>query len=240
MLSTSRSFKRPFELTVITDAPAHRTETARSPVAPTPSPLTPSSIRTTFSNPAFDEDLPISAFEYPRLGELSDQSAEEDHDSDESYGSDSGLADAQEQLNVSIAGSGSAVSADIEVRHMSLAHVALRFREVTGLEGRPQQIEAIHTVGCKRKSLILVAKTSFGKSWVFNMLPLLHPVHIGIVLVVIPLKHIASQQHDKINSIPRGKSLVYDKDHCSKSYRRQIAAGVYTHGQFDHDSMLIC
>ena len=219
MAFASRSFKRPHDITIDTDTSAGATSPPHSPRAPTPSqwsPLTASSVNTTFSNDTHDRDLwiPISYVQEP----------------DESdYGSEPEWAESLTDGHNPSTGT-SLISDNTKLEDMTLDQIAIRIFEISGLNGREKQIEAIHAVACLKESLILIARTSFGKSLVFNMLPLLHPRNTGIVLVVVPLKLIAEQQYEKVNKFPRARSFVYDKDHKSKLDRQRIAAGVYTHG----------
>lgn len=251
MYQYSRSFKRPYNLTIDIGAGGQTDVSPRSPIAPQPSPLTPrqrspltplrSSFRlpprsphrptpqsssrspcsvrttsTTFFNPTYDSDAAPSSAGIEEW--------------DRTYDSDSELIALEQEVNYNMSTFNSIVSGDVRTEDMTLEQIGQRFFEVSGYQGRPKQLEAIHIVACQRKALILIARTSFGKSLVFNMLPLLHPVLRGIVLVVIPLKHIARQQWERVNLYDRAKAFVYDKDHKSKLDRQRIAAGVYTHG----------
>ena len=220
MAFASRSFKRPHDITIDTDTSAGAISPPHSPRAHTPnqrSPLTASSVDTTFSNDTQDRDLwiPTSYVQEPD---------ESDYGSEAEWEEES-LTDGH-NLSTEI----SSISDNTKLEDMTLNQIATRIFEVSGLNGRKEQIEAIHAVACLKESLILIARTSFGKSLVFNMLPLLHPRNTGIVLVVVPLKLIAEQQYEKVNKFPRALSFVYDKNHKSRLDRQRIAAGEYTHG----------
>lgn len=87
---------------------------------------------------------------------------------------------------------------------MTKDDVPIRLRELFGIEGRPVQVDTVHEVSCRGRSMILTAKTAIGKSAIFEVIPLLDPSNPGIALVVMPLKHIQQQQLEKINNIPGG------------------------------------
>jgi superfamily II DNA helicase RecQ len=46
-------------------------------------------------------------------------------------------------------------------------------RQMLGLEPRPQQVEAIATPAIQQKDLILIARTGWGKSMIFQAIPAL-------------------------------------------------------------------
>ena len=58
---------------------------------------------------------------------------------------------------------------------------------------------------------------------------LLYSINTNIVLVVISLKYILSQQYNIINLISRAKTFVYNKNYKSKQDRKDIAIEKYTH-----------
>lgn len=114
---------------------------------------------------------------------------------------------------------------------MSKVHVGQRIQELFGYTARQIQIDTVWTVGCQMISMILIAKTGIGKSLIFEAIPLLDPSRPGIVLVVMPLKKIQSQQVDKVNQINGARAVVYDGEHRDQMLRYRIAAGHYTHGK---------
>ena len=114
---------------------------------------------------------------------------------------------------------------------MNENHVRWRIRELFGHEGRAIQIETVWMVGCRMRSMILIAKTGIGKSLIFEAIPLLDPSQPGIALVVMPLKKIQSQQVEKVNRIEGARAVVYDGEHRDQMLRYRIAAGHYTHSK---------
>jgi superfamily II DNA helicase RecQ len=63
-------------------------------------------------------------------------------------------------------------------------------------EARPEQIDCILWILYEKKDLILVAKTSFGKSLIMQTLPCLVPR--SIILIVLPLLALGFEQEEKI------------------------------------------
>jgi superfamily II DNA helicase RecQ len=64
-------------------------------------------------------------------------------------------------------------------------------RRAFGFEPRPMQLEAIVALARDKKDLILIAKTSFGKSMIFQSLPVLTG---GICLLLYPLNLLEEDQ----------------------------------------------
>ena len=62
---------------------------------------------------------------------------------------------------------------------------------IFGYDPRPEQLEAIATLAIDLKDLILIAKTGWGKSMIFQCLPLLRG---GICLIIFPLDLIEEEQ----------------------------------------------
>jgi len=54
---------------------------------------------------------------------------------------------------------------------VNLTLIADYLKEVFGFILRPEQLKAIRTLAVDRRDLILIAKTGFGKSLVFNLIP---------------------------------------------------------------------
>jgi hypothetical protein len=70
-------------------------------------------------------------------------------------------------------------------------------REGFGFELREDQWQALSHFVWEKRDLVLVAKTSFGKSLLFQIAPLLlrrGDVHSGIILCLMPLNLLISQQ----------------------------------------------
>ena len=74
-------------------------------------------------------------------------------------------------------------------------------------------------------SLILSAKTSFGKSLIFNVLPLLLPSGIGIVLTILTLKLINKSWFNRVKSYDLAKAFVHYAKRRAGKERAKTAPG---------------
>ena len=80
-----------------------------------------------------------------------------------------------------------------EVEQLGLIGRAVKL--MYGFEANPGQVECISWMPRRDQGLILVAKTSFGKSLVMQVLPCLVPR--SIVIIVLPLLALGSEQEEK-------------------------------------------
>jgi hypothetical protein len=99
---------------------------------------------------------------------------------------------------------------------------------------RDQQLDALEKLIEHKTDVMLIAKTSFGKSLIFQLAPLLmpDPGELGIALILMPLTLL--QQNQAENVTKRGahlgaKCIVLDQDSNDPRNRRLIAEGKYTH-----------
>jgi superfamily II DNA helicase RecQ len=75
---------------------------------------------------------------------------------------------------------------------------------------KDEQWDIVHSVVKERRDTILNAATGFGKSLTFQILPFVHRANEqpGIVLIIMPLKLLQSDQAENINKVPGGSSCV--------------------------------
>lgn len=73
------------------------------------------------------------------------------------------------------------------------------------------QADAICTLFYEKIDLLLLAKTGFGKSLIFQLLPFMTATP-GVVLILMPLKLLQAEQSELINRIPQGKGIL--SCHC--------------------------
>lgn len=99
---------------------------------------------------------------------------------------------------------------------------------VFGFTLHEAQIDAICTLFYDQRDLLLLAKTGFGKSLIFQLLPFMPPA-TGVVLVLMPLKLLQAEQSALINKIPRGKAIVLNGENNQKDVQLGIARGDYSH-----------
>jgi helicase-like protein/RAD3-like DEAD/DEAH box helicase len=101
-------------------------------------------------------------------------------------------------------------------------------RHLYPFEPRQKQIDAIWHLVFKKEDLLLAAKTSFGKSVIFQAAPLF--CRGGIGLIIIPLDRIGQEQCIKIQSLPGARSVfINGRTDKTDALARDIEMGVYTH-----------
>lgn len=90
------------------------------------------------------------------------------------------------------------------------------------------QIDAICTLAYEQRDLLLLARTGFGKSLIFQLLPFM-TASPGVVLILMPLKLLQAEQSQMINKLPKGKAIVLNGENNLAHVQRDIARGGYTH-----------
>ena len=75
---------------------------------------------------------------------------------------------------------------------------------------------------------MLLAKTGFGKSLIFQLIPFLSSTP-GVVLILMPLKLLQVEQSEMINCIPYGKSIILNGENNTKRVLANITTGGFTH-----------
>ena len=98
---------------------------------------------------------------------------------------------------------------------------------VYGFSVKPEQAEALWWLLYTKQDMLLVAKTSFGKSAVLQLLPLLVPD--AAVLIILPLNAIGSEQVAKIQALPCAKPIHLKADNNHNNTLSDIRRGRYTH-----------
>jgi len=99
---------------------------------------------------------------------------------------------------------------------------------IFGFEPRPKQLEALVCVIVERKDLILVAKTSFGKSLIPQAVPLL--LHGQVIICILPLNVIGEEQVEKVARLPGAKPIHIRADNVDeKGLLFRVSQGAYTH-----------
>ena len=99
-------------------------------------------------------------------------------------------------------------------------------RELYPYNPREGQLEALRQLVYLRKDLILIAKTSFGKSMILQAVSLL--LAKSITLVVLPLNQIGVEQANYIESIG-GRACFLNRETLSSELLDRIQAGTFTH-----------
>ena len=78
-------------------------------------------------------------------------------------------------------------------------------RHLYPFEPRQKQVDAIWHLVFQKKDLLLAAKTSFGKSVIFQSAPLFCRGGVGII--IIPLDRIGEEQFTKIQRLPGARPI---------------------------------
>ena len=92
------------------------------------------------------------------------------------------------------------------------------------------QTDAIRILTHERKDLILIAKTGFGKSIVFQAAPLMF-TPVKTALIIMPLKALEEEQCRKLETISGCKPFVLDGDSNNRRNLDLIRDGGFTHGE---------
>ena len=101
-------------------------------------------------------------------------------------------------------------------------------RHLYPFEPRQKQVDAIWHLVFKKEDLLLAAKTSFGKSVIFQAAPLF--CRGGIGLIIIPLERIGQEQCIKIQRLPGARSVfINGRTDKTDVLAQEIEMGMYTH-----------
>ena len=110
--------------------------------------------------------------------------------------------------------------------------IAKHLQKVFSITPRPEQLEAITTLVVDQKDLILIAKTGFGKSLVFNSVPFLRG---GVALIIMPLNAIEEGQTTallRVNNHASCSPIILNGDSNTPELRADIQKGCYSHGMY--------
>lgn len=91
-----------------------------------------------------------------------------------------------------------------------------------------EQINATSCLFYEQTNLLLLAKTSFGKSIIFKLLPFMTAIP-GVVVIFMSLKFLQVEQSEMINQLPNGRVLVLNDENNHKHIYKQATKGDYTH-----------
>ena len=91
-----------------------------------------------------------------------------------------------------------------------------------------KQIDTISYLSYEQTDLLFLAKTGFGKSIIFQLLPFMTTTS-GAVFILILLKLLQAEQSRIINQIPNKRELVINSENNHKHVYKQAAKGGYIH-----------
>lgn len=109
-------------------------------------------------------------------------------------------------------------------------HILEVIRNLFGFEAKCLQVDAIETLAFDREDLILIAKTGFGKSIIFQALPFIFP-RVKSALIIMPLKGLEKEQCEKLQRIAGCKPFVLEGDNNNRFNLQRIRRGEFTHGR---------
>jgi superfamily II DNA helicase RecQ len=98
-----------------------------------------------------------------------------------------------------------------------------------GIVAKDTQIDAIETLTYDHRDVILIAKTGFGKSIVFQAVPFIFPTPRS-ALIIMPLIALEEEQCRKLRDIPDCKPFVLNGDNNNRHNLQLIRQGAFTHG----------
>lgn len=99
---------------------------------------------------------------------------------------------------------------------------------IFGFTLQEAQVDAVWTLFYERRDLLLLAKTGFGKSLMFQLLPFMFEP-TGVIIILMPLKLLQAEQNSLINRIASGKVIALTGENNQKSVQQSIARENYTH-----------
>lgn len=110
-----------------------------------------------------------------------------------------------------------------------MQHIIDVVKAMFGIVPKPQQVETLYNLAFRGKDTILIAKTGFGKSLIFQSLPIIIG-HQSTSIIVMPLLELEAEQGRKIQDIPDCRPFVLDGRSNTAQNRDSIRDGQYTHG----------
>ena len=104
-----------------------------------------------------------------------------------------------------------------------------KIKAIFNKDGRSGQIEAVRHLVFDKKDLILIAKTGYGKSLIFQTVPLIRNPP-GISLIIMPLTLLQEAQAERLNELQGISAFVLNGESNTQPNRKAISEGAYTHG----------
>lgn len=86
---------------------------------------------------------------------------------------------------------------------------------IFGFTLQEAQVDALYTLFYEQRDLLLLAKTGFGKSLIFQLLPFIYDP-TGVVIILMPLKLLQAEQNNMINRIATGKAIALTGENNQK------------------------
>ena len=109
--------------------------------------------------------------------------------------------------------------------NMIASHIQQTFNKIP----QPAQLQAIETLAVDKKDLILIAKTEFEKSLIFNSISFLQE---GVALIILPLNAIEEQQAENLLQVSNSvkcSSVILNEDSNTSKLWADIQNDCYSH-----------
>ena len=106
-------------------------------------------------------------------------------------------------------------------------YICTALHKLYGFEPRPGQIEGVWQTIFACRDLILIAKTSFGKSVLLQAPSAIVPNSTS--LLILPLDKIGEEQYEKIARFPQARPCLLKRDTVTSALLEDVKAGKYTH-----------
>jgi superfamily II DNA helicase RecQ len=112
-------------------------------------------------------------------------------------------------------------------KNEQLKHIGKVVELAYGFHAKPEQLGALWWLLFKKRDLLLVAKTSFGKSVILQLFPCLIPD--AVALILLPLNAIGTEQFKKIQTLPGARPIHLTAQNNNAQVLADIRCGLYTH-----------
>ena len=110
-------------------------------------------------------------------------------------------------------------------------HIITVIDRVFGYRPKDMQIDAIYALVYGQEDLILIARTGFGKSLVFQAVPLMY-TPVKSALIIMPLNALEEEQCEKLKLLTGCKPFVLNGDSNTRANLALIRAGTFTHSKY--------
>lgn len=114
------------------------------------------------------------------------------------------------------------------MKEISKEHIINTIRNRFELTLKSDQVNVIHALLNEKENVILIVKTGFEKSIIFQATSFMYSV-IKIALIIMSLKALKEEQCKKLKRIVDCVSFVLDEDSNQSYNLKRIRASVYTH-----------
>jgi superfamily II DNA or RNA helicase len=112
-------------------------------------------------------------------------------------------------------------------KNQQLLYIGKVTELVYGFLPKPEQAEALWWLIVEKKDLLLVAKTSFGKSLILQLLPCL--IQGAIALILLPLNAIGAEQMERIQTLPGARPIHLTANNNNNQTLIDVRSGYYSH-----------